>query len=552
MPDGIVEELFIAAVPATGVVEVWFRNWSVTANLGLRASGDLDEDPESVTWGQTKDRFVVRTGTTTATQKYYIFRIPRSAVIFGEGVIPSTTLERTVTPYTSGLSLGTVVVDLSETTGLRVSVNGATTITVALIGACTVTGVDTTLTGLLDGPRTVRTLSTTGTITLSTVLSAASEVRYGLDDSGALVLLVVGDVPSFTADGTQSVYTITTPCPGAVSQADSVVSLTASPRTGERHLWVVRIPGISGGTVLFTTVEGPLTLTNFLAGGAAEQERDAVTYAGAAACFGTAGCSNLIGGGGPVLDTLAITKGEQNTSGYSVRRDSLWDADIPFIVDNQYVTSSSAATNTGTSSHSAPTHYPATRWDWNLTWTTTTYTQDIPWTYRILGAYPIQLTTPLNFLLVVRRNRGSTREYGLFLRADVSWKTIRAFTAEPAGFNAFNVMTANERHAIWYIDADADTLYLTSLRNNVSKLIGTNLARMQSYRFRLIQGDIDDPADVLWKGEEAAGQFIDGWETNGNPTLVDTGAGFPLTWLDPWGRLADLPAGITPPVIPSG
>ena len=34
-PDGIVEELFIAPPIGGGNSEVWFRNWSVTANLGL-------------------------------------------------------------------------------------------------------------------------------------------------------------------------------------------------------------------------------------------------------------------------------------------------------------------------------------------------------------------------------------------------------------------------------------------------------------------------------------------------------------------------------------
>ena len=118
MPDGIVEELFIAPPIGGGDPEVWFRNWSVTTNLGLRAAGTLTEDPEAVAWGQTKDKFVVRTGTTAATQKYYLFHIPRTTSIFGAGVIPTIIHDRTVIPYTSTLVLCNWSATVSNTSGL--------------------------------------------------------------------------------------------------------------------------------------------------------------------------------------------------------------------------------------------------------------------------------------------------------------------------------------------------------------------------------------------------------------------------------------------------
>ena len=115
-------------------------------------------------------------------------------------------------------------------------------------------------------------------------------------------------------------------------------------------------------------------------------------------------------------------------------------------------------------------------------------------------------------------------------------------------------MTANERHALWYVEATASTVYLTDLRTNRTKEVTTNLARIRADRFRLIQGDLATPMDLLWEGAEPAGQFIDGWETDGTPTLtlVSAGAGYPLSPLDPYARLVALPNGVSAPVLPEG
>ena len=186
MPEGVVEELFIANVPATGVKEVWFRNWSVTANLGLRAAGTLAENPESVVWGETSghDRFVVRTGTTPGTQKYYIFSIIRTGndVVFGTGVIPTATLVRTENP---ALSTGIQVVKLSiesfvhkETRSMFGSVHtsvdsnsaGATWHVESLEGRLTATSTTTSAIG-------------TQTLTLADILATVGVVTYGLNTS---------------------------------------------------------------------------------------------------------------------------------------------------------------------------------------------------------------------------------------------------------------------------------------------------------------------------------------------------------------------------------
>ena len=77
---GIIEELFIATHPKTGLVEVFFRNYDQIVSLDLRAQ--LPADPVAVLWGVNTNTFGVRTGTDT----YHVFQLQRDKKkIFAKG-----------------------------------------------------------------------------------------------------------------------------------------------------------------------------------------------------------------------------------------------------------------------------------------------------------------------------------------------------------------------------------------------------------------------------------------------------------------------------------
>ena len=555
MPDGIVEELFIAPPIEGGNPEVWFRNWSVCANLGLRLAGTLAEDPESVAWGQTKDKFVVRTGTTAATQKYYLFHIPRTSSIFGAGVIPTIIHDRTVTPYTSTLTLLDWSATVSNTQGLPAGhPQGAGYVNRLYTRADLPTA--TPVLSLGGGPfrqQVVDAGTITGTVTLADILSNADAPTYGLDDSGALVLLVVGPIGTLTGTGTKSTYVATGACQTlALGQTDIAVTLTAPKRSAESHLWIVRLAAGGIETVLFrsTPLNVSTSQTNFATGTITVSTDDRVLETPRPPPLNDI-CGSTVGGSSPFDASLTIDLGTFEV-GFSALDDSFWDSSLPFITEEDY-TPTSADTGLGTATFTTRVgFFFGTDWEYKRTGTTRTWTLDDPWDYIVQAAYPLQLTAPINVLAVISRETASSTQTGLFLKTDVGWKTIRDFTENPAGFVTLKVLTANERHALWYVEATTSTVYLTDLRNNRTRAVGTNLTQIRNYYFRLIAGDLASPMDVLWQGAEPAGQFLDGWETDGTPTLTDTGEGFPLSPLDDYARLVALPNGVAAPVLPSG
>ena len=555
MPDGIVEELFIAPPIGGGDPEVWFRNWSVTTNLGLRAAGTLTEDPEAVAWGQTKDKFVVRTGTTAATQKYYLFHIPRTTSIFGAGVIPTIIHDRTVIPYTSTLVLCNWSATVSNTSGLPAGhPQGAGYVVRTYTRADLPTA--TPVLSLGGGPfrQQVEEAGTiSGTVTLADILSNADAPTYGLDDSGALVLLVVGSIGTLTGAGTKSTFVATGACQTlALGQTDTSVTLTAPKRTAEFHLWVVRLAAGGIETVLFrsTPLNVSTSQTNFATGTISVSTDDRVLETPRPPPLNDI-CGSTVGGASPFDAALTIDLGTFDV-GFSALDDSFWDSSLPFITEEDY-TPTSADTGLGTATFTTRVgFFWGSDWEYKRTGTTRTWTLDDPFDYIVQRAYPLQLTAPINVLLVISRETSTSTQTGLFLKTDVGWKTIRDFIENPAGFVTLKVLTANERHALWYVDATTSTVYLTDLRSNRTKAVTTNLSGFQAQRFRLIQGDVATPMDVLWQGEEPAGQFIDGWETDGTPTLTTETGAYPLSPLDPYARLVALPPGVTPPVIPSG
>ena len=197
--SGVVEELFIAPrvdEPNIGVVDVWFRNYSVCAPLGIRSL--LNADPESVVWAEdTKDAFCVRTGTNPATQQYYTFTIPRDPVfMFPPGAVPAPTqVGLAVTPGSSSLVLGTIVRDFE----LSQAEQAVAYLTAGAFQAntCNVLGATGSVAQQLNTNYS-KVGTSTQSLTLANVLTAATvlAVRYGLDTFRELVLFIVAKLPA--------------------------------------------------------------------------------------------------------------------------------------------------------------------------------------------------------------------------------------------------------------------------------------------------------------------------------------------------------------------
>lgn len=101
---GVVEELFIALSPLTGLVDVWFRNDQQVTNLNIRSV--LPADPEYVKWGSRGDAFFVR----TPTHRYHVFSLNRTVDV-AIGAAPVTaTFVRTDSPGVTDLPLVTVTI----------------------------------------------------------------------------------------------------------------------------------------------------------------------------------------------------------------------------------------------------------------------------------------------------------------------------------------------------------------------------------------------------------------------------------------------------------
>lgn len=550
MPDatGIVEELFISGT------EVWFRNWSVTADLGLRASGILAEDPTFVAWGQNKDKFYIRTGTTPATYKFYIFRIPRSLTIFGEGVIPSVTLVRTEGPFISS-TISVLTIPYSVSVNEQNESFLFTSAAVALTSAC------------VESPATVEYLSTianrkvqvatgTKTFNLGQLLSTGSDlsIQGALNDNGDLILFLVATVSAFTVAGSRDAYSVNTlACTITAALSSTSVDLSVTPRS-QGNLWIIN-PQTS--VRVYTTAGGSVSILSHALSSPSLQVLEHFTQlpGNILFCVGLDQCINRVIELSALGTILTTNLGNLQNSGTESRVNNLMSATF---VEGTVEATFSAGTSALSSQFRGSGQYPpgANFFGYVFPYNRATWVEGgTPWTYSVERVYALQATSPMRFLLTVRRRRtGSTDQHGLFYMSEtgLTFTRIRDFTDDVAGFVALKVMTANEVHALWYIEATTSTLYLSDLKTNRTKSVGTNLAGLQAHRFRLIAGDRATPTDVLWMGAEPAGRFLDGWEPDGVPTLTDTGAGFPLSWLDPYGRLVSLPPGITPPVLPVG
>ena len=507
MPTGIVEELFIAPPIGGGDKDVWFRNYSVASPLNVRSQ--LDADPESVVWGEDQASFCVR----TTNNSYYRFTIPRaSGSVFPPLAIPAATL------------FGINPIRPSEST----------------IPIVTQTRKDDTTTYCVDtvpDPDTLSQSSGQSIVTLNytvgdfCALSLMTDVRYALNADKHLILFV-------TAEGLGSLF-------NAV----------------ESHAFVVNI---SLGQVIWTSFVSAITMVRTTIGG----YKFNIATPSTCALF-------LLDGTG--LDPLTGITFSGTSAGQTIDRNTLWTP--AFATGTDYAMTPVERTQyKRTSSLTPPDQCP---YVFTNISGSTLVTNPGPWVYQMRvssdvvdglgnpiakpGLYPICATNPnMSWLLLVRRWRniggGTQYQNGVFYMrrfgTSVVTRTIREFTTDDLN-DEIVVMTANKNHVLWYIDREtgADEIYITWLkRPGTSLLVGTVLSTFQANYFRLIDGPVDRPQDLLWLGADpGAGSFIEAWETDGTAILVSA-VGYPFdSAYDPvYGRLVALPNGVSAPVIPSG
>jgi len=112
LPAGgeVVEELFIATNPASGSLDVWFRNLSQVTPLGLTQF--LHPDPtlsylDTVQWGLANDRFLLFQTSTMHSSPIFVFKLNRRPnTQYAIGTIAKATLDAT---YTLDSILGSAV-----------------------------------------------------------------------------------------------------------------------------------------------------------------------------------------------------------------------------------------------------------------------------------------------------------------------------------------------------------------------------------------------------------------------------------------------------------
>jgi len=562
MAAGILEELFIAGAP--GSKQVYFRNYSVTASLGL--SGDWGgAQPESVVWGVNHDRFVVRTGTTTATQKYFQYSIARALnSVFDPGVIPSPILVRTDTPYTSLLALFTspIAVSVTDTEDWRTVKTQSNGHLVPEVPPVACDGVVDTLAITVNYADSIVISGTVSyTPTLTTVLAGAATVQYALNANNELILLVIGPVPSSAITNGTKVQTkqllVVGDCANATFDNTNVAASVSSlvPRN-EQHCWLVNF---TVGSVLFRTAKGTGSLTklthtkhfqpfeqgNFL-------DLRIVGTTDVVVCPPPADRCDFLTGTitGTVLDT---SFGVIQQSGTETLLNSLVDTAVPYVTGAVDYVPTTADTLTSSSPIGGGTigvgGVPA-NYVYKATYTTRAWSLNTPFTYSVLAAYFVDTAAPMKFLLMVQRTGGTATERGLFLfdQTRLVFRTVAAFRAS----TTLRVLTCNKRHAIWI---DGTNAYLTALYrglNGQSLLIGTDTQAITP-RFRLL-----DPRALFDAKEtvaiDPAGFFPDAYEADDTPTLVIAADGsMPIRGdLIPFEKLAIVPAGIALPVTPNG
>ena len=250
MPIGIVEELFIATDPTTGLKEVWYRNSNVTRSLVIRSL--LSANPESVNWGTWKNQFVVRTGTTLPTQQYAVFNLVRVGLSSGaDGIGPTAVahlvrIETPAAPVLDNIYLLQLQASYDSGTaeGRRWQLHGVSTFlggvsSASFIGSPVTPTARTLATGNVN--LTLKTLllnvSPSGGLTFS-----GTSVLYGLDAYGDLIFTIVTTIGSFTFTGTQTKLTyVTGPGPSLCGWAGSTTTASAGAviTLDQAHLFVV-------------------------------------------------------------------------------------------------------------------------------------------------------------------------------------------------------------------------------------------------------------------------------------------------------------------------
>lgn len=577
MSGGIVEELFIANNPATGLPGVWFRNWSVTAEILPRSA--FSAAPKSVKWSPNKNRFVVQIGTTPANFQYLIYDMPRDVEhIFGSGVIPSTSLARTESPATlSALTVISVTRSVTRATSAN-AVQGTTNENIIDVDPGVSVSCVMSITSFTKDVLHPETLDDTASDnyakTLADILASASAVveDFALDTTGNFLLFASDKIPDaasvISGFRTQTYVRLASCKPegGLGSSADTSAFSAAvttmisaiAPRANERHAWLARLNGVALREIRWATALSALPLSEV--GGLSALNPLAnpvhwkhINLTGDAACVGSPADkgSFCLAIGLSTSPTFA-TQADPVIVGTTSVADSAWRS-FAFVSANAKTFSLGAVSTVSTPFEIGfITGVNPPRGNLVYVQSIQASTVDPFNTYSLHHAYILKAETPVLFLIVVKQTHTvNPTKYGLFLMNDngATYKVIQDFTQ----VTNMAVITANQHHVIWYTTtAGVDTFQLTALNlhlNGVTAPIGATTALEHNQRYRLLDGDI------LFDGlDPGSGFFISAWTADGYPTLSEGISGFPpqTGGQGTLGLLAVIPNGVSSPALPDG
>ena len=572
MPLGIVEELFIATDPTTGLREVWYRNSNVTQSLAIRNL--LNANPVGVNWGTWKSQFVVRTGTTSATHQYFIFNLVRVGLSSGaDGIGPSAVAHyvRTETPATSTLPLVMVTGSTRVTTfreGTLFETRGH-----LVDNGVTCDSVVDSLGGSLLENSIIDTGSRSYSVTVGNLLTNSAGVDFGLDSSGDLILTITRAILGqaiTNGNRATTTYSEAVPhsggCAPTATTVNTAITPSLVPRAGETHLFIVNN---TRNLVLFQTAKRQVILSRaqfltsaaapYTGGLAVEHKTIPGLVAGACGALAVDTCDTPAG---PNAGTTANIGLGTFSVGITTFSDEAW---LSFsLIDNEIRRTFSTVTTTHgpTSVFGGAIQTPggtAAQYTYTYTWTDTTYTAQTFWTYSVLGAWPIRFARPLQVVLWIRRRSSGPEadQHGLFLWEENTGRftTIYPFTdISPA--DTFFVVTGRTRDIIWTIGdgltaTAGDVAFLHDLETDRKVGLTTDTLHTGALFARFYK-----MLDFrhLYRAEETAasppGTFISAWNAGGDPLEYNVTNPNTVSALTPFASLAALPSGVSaPPVI---
>lgn len=552
MPIGIVEELFIATDPTTGLNEVWYRNSNVTQSLVIRSL--LNANPESVNWGTWKSEFVVRTGTLATAQQYYTFNLIRVGLTSGaDGIGPTAVahLKRTETPYTSTLPLLMLSARVTVRRDNNYHINSSATYT--LPG-----GIPTYQDGSSSAVQGNREAIGTGSRSVSLlnlIVLGATISSYGLDAVGDLILAVRGTIPDVTINDVPRVSTSPGPASGSLTECASITTTTNDTVTltsafkNDTHLWVINHTRLL--ILMRTTKATPHYESESFDTPAATITGIGAWVIDAPPPLGASGCDShaqtLASSGTPGSTFSQIMRKRSGTT--VLKNDAPWVhfsfIDTPLEHDFQPTDSDAAGGAEFVTPYGA-----AFSWFANGTLRTSPYTDAANvWRYTVSGVWLLSLYRPMKVVCWIRRTKGSDREDGLFVWSEATerFTAIYAFTAATAASDALATLTGNFRDIIWELDRSSDAAYLQDLETNHQVGMGTNLTTLRDHYFKML--DFRFLYRAAGDQPTTPGYFVSAWNVGGDPVELNMANPAAVSALTPYASLAALPSGVAAPVI---